>query len=187
MTAIRPAVPLCCLLLATVLAGCGGGALEAIGLRKPPELPDLQKPPRNVPLRLHAAQRLNVDERGRALALAVRVYKLRQKDAFEAAPYAAFLNPQAERDSLGADLVEVREIMLVPGQRYESVEKVGREAGVVGVVALFHRPAGQRWRATVSAADAERDGVNIGLYGCALGLSSVGAQAAASIASVRCR
>jgi len=186
MTTFRPTVPLCCLLLATVLGGCGGGALEAIGLRKPPELPELQKPPRNVPLRLHAAQRLNVDERGRPLALAVRVYKLRQKDAFEAAPFAAFLTPQAERESLGNDLVEVREIMLVPGQRYESVEKVGREAGVVGVVALFHRPAGQRWRTTVSAADAERDGVNIGLYGCAMGLSGVGASTA-SVASVRCQ
>lgn len=187
MTAIRPVAPLCSLLLATLLGGCGGGALEAIGLRKPPELPELQKPPRNVPLRLHAAQRLNVDERGRPLALAVRVYKLRQKDAFEAAPFAAFLNPQAERESLGADLLDVREIMLVPGQRYETVEKVGREAGVVGVVALFHRPAGGRWRATVGAADAERDGVNIGLYGCALGMSGAAGQAGASVASARCQ
>jgi len=187
MIAIRPAIPLICLLLAATLGGCGSAALEAIGLRKPPDVPELQKPPRHVALRLHAAQRLNVDERGRPLALAVRVYKLRQKDAFEAAPFAAFLNPQAERDSLGADLVEVREIMLVPGQRVEFVEKVGREAGVLGVVALFHRPSGQRWRAVVSAADAERDGVNIGLYGCALGISGAAGQGAPSIASVRCQ
>jgi len=187
MNAIRPALPLCCLLLAATLGGCGGAALEAIGLRKPPEIPELQKPPRNVPLRLHAAQRLNVNARGQPLALAVRVYKLRQKDAFEAAPFAAFLSPQAERESLGADLIDVREIMLVPGQRYEIVEKVGREAGAIGVVALFHRPAGQRWRATVSAADAERDGIAIGLYGCALGVNGTAGQAAASIASVRCQ
>ena len=68
--------------LAAALAGCGGAALaplasvalEAAGLRKPAELPESQKPPRNVPLKLHAATRLNVDARGQPLALAVRLY-----------------------------------------------------------------------------------------------------------------
>lgn len=177
--------------LALLLAGCGGAALaplasavlEAAGLRKPPELPESHKPPRNVPLKLHAAQRLNVNAGGQPLALAVRLYKLRQKDAFEGAPYATFLDPRLERDSLGADLVEVREIMLVPGQRYEITEKVAREAGHVGIVALFHTPAAGRWRTAVSSPEAERDGINIGLHACAM---SVGAGATA-LASVRCQ
>lgn len=177
--------------LAALLAGCGGAALaplasvalEAAGLRKPPELPESQKPPRNVPLKLHAATRLNVNAGGQPLALAVRLYKLRQKDAFEGAPYAAFLDPQLERERLGADLVEVREIMLVPGQRYEVTEKVAREAGHLGIVALFHNPAAGRWRTAVSSADAERDGLNIGLHACAM---SVGSSATA-LASVRCQ
>lgn len=171
------------LALAALLAGCGGAALEAAGLRKPPELPESQKPPRNVPLKLHAATRLNVDAGGQPLALAVRLYKLRQKDAFEGAPYAAFLDPQLERERLGADLVEVREIMLVPGQRYEVTEKVAREAGHLGIVALFHTPAAGRWRTAVSSLDAERDGLNIGLHACAM---SVGSSATA-LASVRCQ
>jgi type VI secretion system protein VasD len=177
--------------LAAALAGCGGAALaplasvalEAAGLRKPAELPESQKPPRNVPLKLHAATRLNVDARGQPLALAVRLYKLRQKDAFEGAPYAAFLDPRLERESLGADLIEVREIMLVPGQRYEVTEKVAREAGHVGIVTLFHTPAAGRWRTAVSSLDAERDGLNVGLHACAM---SVGAGASA-LASVRCQ
>lgn len=187
MNAIRPAHPLCCLLLAATFGGCGGTALEAIGLRKPPEIPELQKPPRNVPLRLHAAQRLNVNARGQPLALAVRVYKLRQKDAFEAAPFAAFLTPQSEREILGADLIDVREIMLVPGQRYEVTEKVAREAGHVGIVALFHTPAAGRWRTAVSSLDAERDGLNVGLHACAMSVGSVGKGGTAALGSVRCQ
>ena len=186
MFAIRILVPLS---LCLVLAGCGGAALaplanvalEAAGIRKPPELPESQKPPRNVPLRLHAAGKLNADSEGHPLALSVRLYKLRQKAAFEQMPYAAFLNPRLERESLGADLVEVREIMLVPGQRYETTEKVGREAGHIGIVALFHRPAAQRWRAAFPVQDAEREGITVGLHTCAM---SVGT---AALGSVRCQ
>ena len=184
------------IVLTTALAGCGGAALaplagvalEAAGLHKPTELPESQKPPRNVPLKLHAATRLNVDARGQPLALAVRLYKLRQKDAFEGAPYATFLDPRLERESLGADLVEVREIMLVPGQRYEVTEKVAREAGHVGIVALFHTPAAGRWRTAVSSLDAERDGLNVGLHACAMSVGSGGAKGGTSaLASVRCQ
>jgi len=173
------------LLAANLLAGCGGGgltgALEATGLRQPPALPDAQQPPRNVALRLHASPRLNLDKRGQPLALAVRLYQLRQKEAFEQTPYDAFLDAGQERERLGADLLEVREIMLVPGQKVEVNEKVGREAGYLAVVALFQRPAEGRWRTVVKAVDAEREGLTIGLHACAL---TVGA---ASLSSVRCQ
>jgi type VI secretion system protein VasD len=185
-----------CALLAALLAGCAGGgsladaALGAAGLRKPPELADAQKPPRSVAIRLHAADKLNVDARGQPLALVARIYKLRQSAAFEQAPYAAFLDPQAEREALGADLVEVKEVTLVPGQRYQVLEKVSREAAYVGVVALFHAPAPQRWRLAFGAADAEQAGLTVGLHACAL---SVGAGARAlqrdmkALSSVHCQ
>ncbi len=175
---------------ACALAGCGSNglaskAMEATGLRKPPELPEAQKPPRSVALRLHASPKLNADKRGQPLALAVRLYKLRQKDAFEGAPYATFLDPRLERESLGADLVEVREIMLVPGQRYEVTEKLSREAGYLAVVALFQRPADGRWRTAVPAADAERSGLTLGLHACAMTVG--GSSETATLSSVRCQ
>ena len=154
------------LFVATALAGCGSG-LQAIA-GKVPELPESQKPPRAVPVRLHAATKLNADAQGRPLALVARVYKLRQNAAFEAAPYSAFLNPAAEKEAFGADVVEVKDVTLVPGQRYESLEKVAREAGFVGIVALFHSPAPQRWRLTFAAAEAEKAGLTVGLHACAL-------------------
>ncbi|GAB3435544.1 type VI secretion system lipoprotein TssJ [Massilia solisilvae] len=176
--------------LCLLLAGCAGGglgsiagaALEATGLRKPPELPEAQKPPRAIALRLHAATRLNVDESGQPLALVARIYKLRQNAAFEQAPLAAFLDPAAEKQALGPDLIEVKEVTLVPGQHYEVSEKVSREAGYVGVVALFHAPAAQRWRLAFPTAEAERQGVTVGLHACAL---SVGAGARATVPELR--
>lgn len=165
------------LLAGFVLTGCAGGsALETIGLRKPPELADALKPARNVPIRLHAASKLNVDAQGRPLAVVARIYKLRQEAAFQQAPYDAFLSPQKEKDAFGADLVDVKEVMLVPSQRFEVVEKVSREAYFVGVVALFHSPAPQRWRLAYAAAEAAQSGITVGVHGCALS-SGAGASA----------
>lgn len=172
------------------LAGCAGGgigsiagsALQVAGLSKVPEVPDAQKPPRNVAVRLHAAAKLNVDSRGQPLALVARLYKLRQNAAFERAPYAAFLDPEAEKQALGADLLEVKEVTLVPGQHVELTEKVSREAGYVGVVALFHRPAPQRWRLAFAAADAEKQGLTVGAHACAL---SVGTGATATLRDMK--
>lgn len=170
-------------LLAAALCGCaaGGSALEAVGLRKPAELADALKPARSVPIRLHAAKKLNVDAQGRPLALVARIYKLRQHTAFLQVPYDIFLDPQKEKDALGADLLEVKDVMLVPGQRYEVVEKVSREAGFVGVVALFHSPAPQRWRLAYAAPDAEQSGLTIGAHACGLsngaGAAAIGAGA----------
>ena len=181
----------CCVLLAGCAGGSGatpGGLLEATGLRKPPPVPEAQQPPRNVALRLHAARRLNVDPRGQPLALLVRVYKLRQRTAFEQAPYAAFLTPQSEREALGADLLEVRELTLVPGQQLELNEKLPREVGWLGVVALFHSPPAKGWRLAFATTEAEKAGVTIRLHACAMSADSAGKGSAATpLSLVRCQ
>ncbi|WP_295994309.1 type VI secretion system lipoprotein TssJ [Rugamonas sp.] len=168
------------------LGGCAAGslagaALDMLGMHKTPELPDAQKAARNVSIRLHASDNLNTDSGGHPLALVARIYKLRQSAAFQQAAYEGFLNPATEHALLGNDLLEVKEVLLVPGQRYEVVEKVSREAYFIGVVALFRAPAQQRWRLAFAADEAEKNGITIGLHGCAL---SVGSGAPASAATV---
>jgi type VI secretion system protein VasD len=127
------------------------------------------------------------------LALVARIYKLKQSAAFEQAPYDSFLNPQKEKDLLGAGLLEVKEVMLIPGQRYETVEKVSKEAYFIGVVALFRAPAQQRWRLAFAAADAEKSGITIGMHACAMsvgaGSASAGGDAGAEkpLAALRCQ
>jgi type VI secretion system protein VasD len=174
------------LLLASILGGCAGGGLDAAGLRKPAQL-EAMKAPRSIALRLHAAPKLNADAQGRPLALVARVYTLRQNAAFEAAPYATFLTPGADRDSFGPDLVEVKDVTLVPGQRYEVVEKVPRDAAYVGVVALFRSPAPQRWRMSFAAAEAESSGVTVAVQACALTAGAGARPATAASASVHCQ
>ncbi|MBD8531172.1 MULTISPECIES: type VI secretion system lipoprotein TssJ [unclassified Massilia] len=174
----------CLSLLLAALPGCAGDAA-----RKAAQAEQL-KAPRNVALRLHAAPKLNVDARGRPLAVVARIYTLRQNAAFDAAPYATFLTPGRDREAFGADLLEVKDVTLVPGQRYDTVEKLPREAAYVGIVALFHSPAPQRWRMSFATTEAESAGVNVAVQACALS-PGAGAKpsAAATMApgSVRCQ
>jgi type VI secretion system protein VasD len=173
-----------------LLSGCGGKDALMKKAQEAQLEQQLQQQPRKVALHLHAATRLNVDAHGQPLALLVRIYKLRQRSAFAQAPYAAFLSAQAEREALGADLIEVSEVTLVPGQRLDLDQLLAREAGYLGVVALFRAPARQGWRTTFAAADAEKAGITLGLHACAL---SVGAGAGASgeapppLSLVRCQ
>ena len=133
-----------------------------------PRLPELQLPPRNVEIRLHASAVLNAGNGKQPYALVARIYKLRQTSAFLRMHFNNFLSQQSEREILGNDLLEVTEVMLIPGQRYEISEKITREAHHIGVVALFRAPAPNRWRMVAPAADAERNGITIGLHACAI-------------------
>ncbi|WP_354677631.1 type VI secretion system lipoprotein TssJ [Cupriavidus plantarum] len=159
-----------CAMGTQVLAGAASGALEAVGL-KPSNVPESQKPPRQVPLRLYAGSNLNAARDNRPAALVVRVYTLKESTSFLQAPYDAFTDPVKEKQVLGSELVNVREITLIPGQRYEVTEKVSREANALGVVALFRSPAAQRWKFAVDAVKSEKSGVTIGLHACAMTLT----------------
>ncbi|PPE70396.1 type VI secretion system lipoprotein TssJ [Caldimonas thermodepolymerans] len=182
VVAVRTLVALCLCLL----AGCGTAtkavqvlglvkdkALEVVGLKAPePQLPDLSRPARPVKLIIHASPSLNVDDSGRSLALVTRIYKLRRTQAFLQAPYETFGDREREQAQLGEDIVEVRDLQLLPDQRHEILERVTREAPYIGVVALFRAPAPQRWRYAFSA-DAVRDtGITLGAHACSLSVAA---------------
>jgi type VI secretion system protein VasD len=161
------ALPSISVVLAFALAGCGGVS------RIIADVPDAQKPARTVAIAVNAADKINTTAKGQPLALVTRIYKLRQRAAFEQAPFDTFLNPQREQEAFGADLIEVKEVMLIPGQRLTMNEKVSREAGYIGVVALFHTPAPQRWRLAMAAADAEKSGMAIAASACSLSAGAI--------------
>ena len=145
-------------------------ALEVVGIQKPelPPVPDVQMPARKVALRLHAGGNLNAGAGNTPLSAITRIYKLKQTAAFYATPYDSFLSPESEKVALGVDLVEVRELSLVPGQMVEVTEAVGREAPYIGLVTLFMSPAPRRWRVAFSAEEAESRGITLGLHACSL-------------------
>jgi type VI secretion system protein VasD len=126
------------------------------------------KPVRSVHLRLYAGQNLNVDQQGRPLALVTRIYKLRDATAFNQAPFEVFLNPDREKQAFGNDLVDVRELLLLPGQHYEVDEGVPAGATALGVVALFRDPGPERWRFAFDITRSTRSGITIGAHACAM-------------------
>lgn len=174
----------CAMPLLGSLAGCmstdGSSAvdksLEMLGLKKP-ELPqgvNATVPPldKKVVLRVHAGEQLNTGTNGRSLSVVVRVYHLRNSAAFLRAPYDAFRSPDAEKSAFGDDLAEVREVVLTPGQKNETVETMARGAPYLGVVALFRAPAQGRWRFAFEAGNSEKKGVTLGVHGCALSVAT---------------
>ena len=184
---MRAIVPL----LAVALAACettnklgegfgnmGSKALETIGFKKPeappmPELPESAKPARHLKLRLAASDSLNVDTSGRSLSLVVRIYKLRSPSAFLNAPYDTFGHGGREKLALADELIEGREIVLLPGQQQEINERWAREAPYVGVVALFRAPAPQRWRYAFELEATQADaGLVLGAHACTLSVAS---------------
>ncbi len=150
--------------------------MELVGLKKP-ELPDsvpkeLPALPRKVALRLHAGELLNTDAQGRSLSVVARVYKLRASTSFLQQPYESFSGPTSDRSSpLAQEVVEMRELTLTPGQRYEVVETLPPEATQLAVVALFRSPAEQRWRFVFDAKGSAANGITLGLHGCAMSVA----------------
>lgn len=153
-------------------------ALQTVGLQKPSAVDSLaQLPPllthNSVTLRVHAGDVLNTDSSGRSLALVARVYKLRAVDAFLQTPYEAFQGEAGRHKELpfGQDVVEVREVVLTPGQKLEGIEKLGLDAKAIAVVALFRTPAGQRWRFVFDTKSAASSGITLGVHACAMSVA----------------
>lgn len=166
----------------------GDKALETIGFKKPelpavPELPELAKPARRISLRIAASDSLNVDAAGRSLSLVVRVYKLRSAATFLNAPAETFGNAAKEKEALGDEMIESRELVLLPGQQQQISERWARDASYVGVVALFRAPAPQRWRYAFELESLPSDaGLVLGAHACGMSVASgepVGVSAAA--------
>lgn len=160
------------------LGNMGDKALETIGFKKPelpatPELPESAKPARQLKLRMAASDSLNVDATGQSLSLVVKLYKLRSPTAFLNAPYDTFGNPTKEKEVLGDEMIESRELVLLPGQQQLVNERWAREATHVGVVALFRAPAAQRWRYAFELETFQlNSGVVIGAHACGLSVAA---------------
>lgn len=171
--------------------------MEMVGLSKPPPkvLPEgaLAAVPKakHITLRIHAGQVLNTDNKGQSLALVARIYKLRGYAAFVRMPYEAFKDSSPDGHSLGSEIVEMREVVLTPGQRLDVVETLSAETTHIAVVALLRSPDPLRWKFVFDATEAARTGITIGAHGCALSVAVgeplVAAPESRRLAGVRCQ
>lgn len=191
------------------LGACGttqsGGAvdkaLDLVGLQRPSLTPPAGSaeavakatPALNkVTIRLHAGDVLNTTADGRSLSVVARIYKLRDRVAFEQISYDALQESRASSGQAdwARDVVETKEVVLTPGQKFEVVESVPPEAPYVAVVALFRSPAPQRWRFVFDTKSAAQTGLTLGVHACALSVASgqpIGAAPDSTrLAGVRC-
>ncbi|MCX5541298.1 type VI secretion system lipoprotein TssJ [Paraburkholderia sp. CNPSo 3076] len=160
-----------CAAAVPALGSAASAALQLAGIGKP-DVPDSQKPPRDLGITLLAAQNLNAATDRKPLALVVRLYVLKDPTSFQQASFDTFTDPAKEKSALGADLLGVREVTLIPGQRYNATEKVSREAQAFGIVALFRDPAMRRWKFAFDPAKSEKSGIMVGLHNCAMTVTS---------------
>jgi type VI secretion system protein VasD len=185
-------------------SGSGGildKVLDLAGLQTKPAMPQMPegmpampgKAARKVTLRIHAGSVLNTDTAGRSLSLVAKLYKLKAPEAFLQAPYLTFSNPPdaGGRSGLAEGVVEVREIVLTPGQKYEVVETLPIDVNYIAVVGLFRAPDDRRWRFAFDVKDVAKTGITMGAHGCAWSVSEgqpVNAPPEAlRLAGVRCR
>lgn len=176
-------VALC--LSAALLASCGtrpaqGGmvehALKLVGLEAievPAEIKAAKEaaaklaPPSTIKLRIHAGDQLNSRIPGRALSVVVKIYRLKGYEHFMQLGYEAFAQPQLRSD----DVLSSRELILLPGQRYEVEEPLPPGTSHLAVVALFAAPEEFRWRFVFDSRQAATQGITLGAHRCALSVA----------------
>lgn len=124
-------------------------------------------PPSSVALRIHAGDQLNSAVPRRPLSLVVKVYKLRSHEQFMQLPYDAFAQAQLRSE----DVIAAREVVLLPGQRYEVQEPLPSGTTHLGVVALFATPEEFRWRFVFDIRQSAEQGITLGAHRCALNVT----------------
>lgn len=163
-------------------------ALRAIGLaKKATPHPTATR----LAVRLYTAPNLNAGNSQHPLALVLKVYELRSLDRFNDATFDDFLDDGKTKVDLGGSLIDSRQMLLLPGQRYVSNEVMPPGTHYIGFVALFRGPAARRWRFAYDVSKSLATGITLGAHACALSSTSGTlvtqlTDDAGSLASVRC-
>lgn len=102
-----------------------------------------------------ASRLINPGERGEALPVLVRLYQLKATSKFQEATVDELLD--RDKEVLGAELVDMSEVTVNPGDRLQPAVTRNRDARFLAAVALFRKPSGGTWRviAKLPPADAE--------------------------------
>ena len=173
----RSAMILIIIGMATGLSGCASNAasiatsvvLTAMGVKKDQGPP----PPKNVVIQVDTANNLNADSQDRGLSTVMRIYKLKDSASFKLASSDRLLDAESAKTALGADLLESREELLIPGQHYRFKEKVDSQNGYLGIAIFFRKPHPQRWKLIVANNDlAENSPLILGAHACAFNVTS---------------
>ena len=132
---------------ALISAVLGAAALGLAGCAGAP-----QPKPTAASAVLSVAPDVNPDESGRASPIVVRVYELKQSDAFDNADYFALMDH--EQETLGNSLVHREEYELSPGETRTLALNIPPEAHYIAAIAGYRRIMSATWKALAPVPEA---------------------------------
>lgn len=168
-----------------------GAVLEITGIAKKESL-DPSKVSRDMPIKIHAGDQLNLTSTGKPLSLVVKIYVLRSPEHLKTLTYHQTTSAESEKEALGGDLVSVREIVLLPGKAYDGILKVPGDATTIGVVGMFRAPYQSRWKLAFESKPSFDAGITVGAHACALSASNgslvtdISPESARSLVGLQC-
>ena len=124
----------------------GAVVLVAFGCAHTPPPPDPPCKEPDLKVIVRGSDRLNMDERGRSLAVVVRVYQLKTLRTLDDADFEQMW--QHDKETLGPDLVSADEVTVEPADKKSIAVKRAPDAHYLAAVGLFRKPDGVAWRAT---------------------------------------
>lgn len=134
--------------VALSLAGCGLFGFSSN--------PPAQKEQTKLDLMIEAAAGLNPDSQGRASPILLRIYELRSDIVFQDADYFSLQN--ADKATLGTDLLAVDQFILRPGETRTIRRKSHPETSAIGVFAGYQDLPNATWRAVYKMSAAPEQG-----------------------------
>jgi type VI secretion system VasD/TssJ family lipoprotein len=128
------------------ILACGHAPPAPPAAAPPP--PEACATPEPVRVTVTASSRVNLGEKGEALATVVRLYQLKGRDKLASASFDEMLDH--DKDTLGEDLLAVVETTISPGESVKPPVARNPEARYLAVVALFRKPGSASWRAVTA-------------------------------------
>lgn len=102
------------------------------------------KEPIRLELTVNAQADVNPDERGRAAPIVVRLYELKNDNAFKAADF--FTLQTQDKTVLADDVVKRDELQLRPGEHQTIVRRPAADTTAIGVIAAYRDLPNSVWR-----------------------------------------
>lgn len=174
----QPTLPLLWIFIPFLLSGCAqlsalqlagsavGMVLEATGVTKK-ESTDPSKITRDLNLRIDTGNQLNLTTTGKPLSLVAKIYVLRAADKYKDMTYQQITSGETDKETLGEELVSVKEVVLLPGKSYDIKLKVPGDATTIGVAGMFRAPYQNRWKLAFDNKLSFDNGITIGAHACA--------------------
>lgn len=146
-----------CLFFIGVLSACASNSGDSSGgiLDVAKRITGLGEPtpsktePREVMISLRGTPDLNSSGAKGGLALVVRVYALKDGVAFFQTGRDVLENPASAESLSQQDIVTVKEVVVIPGQKLAVNEKVEARTTHIGISGFFRDTASTRWRLAV--------------------------------------